>query len=136
MLDELKQANAEIEHFLETFGDPNTDFYILQTPLRKEYVVRFSTTTIILCLRKMKTFKFMLRSMTEQASATVSLSPYLEYGQPSKNDKWKRLVLNHPPNPTDSMYFIILNTKRQTMPILDAIVRILSKLITLLWLCC
>lgn len=49
--------------------------------------------------------------MNSQGNAAVSLSPYLVQGKMTRQDKGKRLVLNHPPNPTDSMNFIIWNTR-------------------------
>lgn len=70
--------NAEMENLLVTFRDPNTNFYILEKPLQKKYIEPFNTVTIVLCLKEMKTFKLILRSISDEVNTAISLSPYLE----------------------------------------------------------
>lgn len=46
VLEELKKTNAKMELLFENFGNRNIDFYILEKPLRREYIEPFITTII------------------------------------------------------------------------------------------
>lgn len=110
ILEELQQTNSEIEKFLATFTEANIDFFVLENPLRKEYIEPCSVATIMLYSREMKTLKLSLRNMSLGVNAAACPNPYVEQGQTLRQDKGKSTILNQLPNPTNSTNFIIWNT--------------------------
>lgn len=107
ILEELQQENIEMDEFFTTSTEANVYVFILEKSLQKEYVEPFSAATIVFCAKNMKTYELLLRSITVGANTTTYLSPYVEQGQTPYQDKGKSPILNHLPNPTDTINYII-----------------------------
>lgn len=84
ILESFRQSNQEIESFLNSFGDPNQELFILEMTLHKNFNEPFSSIIIVYSPGKMKTFTLMVKNATSKLVAIVILSP-----QMPPNDKEK-----------------------------------------------
>lgn len=94
-----------------TFTEASVDYFILEKTLRREFKEHFSTSIIVHYPKEIRTHNLSLGNKTSEVKAAVFLSPFADPHRALHQDKGKSPILNHPPNPTDNMNFIIWNTR-------------------------
>lgn len=91
-----------MESFLNSFGEPIQELFVLEMTLHKNFNESFSSAIITHSMGMRKSFTQMVKNSTRKLAATSILSP-----QTSLNEKRKIPMCQQ----TNNMKFIIWNTR-------------------------